>query len=358
MNTCFICSQEYIRNPQLTTRIEKSPQQGMGLDYSIRLSPGNIARIKLTKKTAHKYHIDWVYVPSEFRGSGLGESLLKKVLKDADRSGITLTLDAKACGESTHQNKLEAWYAKHKFAKKRSVRIGRDLARRMERAPKKIAARNPDTEDLTKEDTDKSSDKDHKKEVKKEIVRKKRFIETLIDIVFKAITGRRNPEITLVGKKVLADNQTLLEAWAKIIKENILLVPLPAFFFGKGAYIMWFFRSPTGRQRYLEILDDPEAKETVPIFPVRLPVGFGPGSLERFWKVKTSKLLVGAIQFSVTDDQIVITHMSVKPKYRRNRVNSFMIDEIKKTFPDKGLFFHELTKQGRAFMKKYGGQEF
>lgn len=100
-------------------------------EYSLRLAPYNIARIKLERLSDDRAFIHWVYVPPAFRGRGLGQVLLDRVLADADREGVHLSLVAKACGTMA-QNPLEGWYAQNGF-----VRRGRDHegAMKMSRRP-------------------------------------------------------------------------------------------------------------------------------------------------------------------------------------------------------------------------------
>jgi GNAT superfamily N-acetyltransferase len=120
--------------------IEKTPEIGMGEQYSIRLGPGAIARINLERRAAHRYFVHWVYVPPGFRGQGLGDVLLRKVLRDADRAGVSLSLLAKACGHLA-QEQLERWYASHGFVPGRLVRLGKELTRSMTRAPRAASSR-------------------------------------------------------------------------------------------------------------------------------------------------------------------------------------------------------------------------
>jgi len=65
--------------------------------YSIRFGPGLIASVKLTEG-AGVWHIDTVHVPPELRGRGVSRRLLTRVLSDADRASVRLSLEARACG--------------------------------------------------------------------------------------------------------------------------------------------------------------------------------------------------------------------------------------------------------------------
>ena len=86
----------------------------------------------------------------------------------------------------------------------------------------------------------------------------------------------------------------------------------------------------------------------------------GPGTLDMFWSKAASKMLVGAVQYVASDEDsdLIVTHMVVREPYQRNRINSFMIDQLVEKYPTRKLYFHDLTNQGRRFMESYGGEEF
>jgi GNAT superfamily N-acetyltransferase len=106
-------STESGRKLRLVTRVDKDAA-GMATEYSVRLAPGEIARIKLQRLAHDQSWIDWVYVPPAWRDCGLGGQLLRHVLRDADAFGVRLTLEARACGD-TDQAALERWYERMGF---------------------------------------------------------------------------------------------------------------------------------------------------------------------------------------------------------------------------------------------------
>jgi GNAT superfamily N-acetyltransferase len=104
-------------------KIEKSPEIGLGLEYSLRLAPGNIARVRLERTGPSRAFVHWVHVPPAFRGRGIGQVILARVLKDADREGVTISLVAKACGTMA-QSPLERWYAVNGFLRRGKAKDG------------------------------------------------------------------------------------------------------------------------------------------------------------------------------------------------------------------------------------------
>lgn len=104
------------------------------------------------------------------------------------------------------------------------------------------------------------------------------------------------------------------------------------------------------------IVDDVKAGK-VAIYPRRRAVG-GPGTLDMFWRSRNvksiTKLLVGAVQYAVLDDKVVITHMSVLPKWRRNRLNTLMIEAIAQDHPGMPFEYDAPTDMGEKFMTSRG----
>lgn len=98
---------------RLVAQVDKDAN-GMATDYAVRLAPYQIARIRLEPLTPSHYWIDWVYVPEAYRGQGLARQLMLHVIKDADRAGVRLSLEPRACG-GVDQEALQAWYRSFGF---------------------------------------------------------------------------------------------------------------------------------------------------------------------------------------------------------------------------------------------------
>jgi len=98
-------------------KVQRTEGRGAALDYTIRLAPYNIARIKVERLARDRSYIHWVFVPPAYRGLGLGQILMNRVLQDADREGVAISLVAKACGTMA-QAPLEEWYAQNGFVRR------------------------------------------------------------------------------------------------------------------------------------------------------------------------------------------------------------------------------------------------
>lgn len=88
-----------------------------------------------------------------------------------------------------------------------------------------------------------------------------------------------------------------------------------------------------------------------------------PSTLDAFWRRKDAKpltkLLAGAMQFIPIKKAgdgwkraVYITHMSVRSKWRRNRLNWLMVEEARlgENLP---VIFDDPTDMGEKFMRKY-----
>lgn len=73
---------------------------------------------------------------------------------------------------------------------------------------------------------------------------------------------------------------------------------------------------------------------------------------KRFQKPGTEHI-IGLIQGHSDDNTIFVDMMSVRTNWRRNRINSLMIDALKKRFPQAKLSFSSPTDQGQKFIKSY-----
>lgn len=89
--------------------------------YFIRLSDVAIAIADLVVFDG-VYWITRLNVPVAYRRMGHGTTLLKQILEDADKYGITLRLEVSSSG-TMNNGRLARWYAKHGFVRESGTRI-------------------------------------------------------------------------------------------------------------------------------------------------------------------------------------------------------------------------------------------
>lgn len=189
-----------------------------------------------------------------------------------------------------------------------------------------------------------------------------------------------NPKLTISKGRVLANLKPVRDqlegvgGGADTFKENIAIVgPFgpTAEMFGhdRSTCVLYLLQDPKDREKIAEA-----AKEgDFPLFQQYLPMSmrFGSGgTIGLFWKHPIArKYLVGALQYHFEDWKVgaegtvralVLTHMAVKPRYRKNKLNTLMIDYLRME-GDRGydlVVFHDPTADGKAFMKAYGGEDY
>jgi hypothetical protein len=178
---------------------------------------------------------------------------------------------------------------------------------------------------------------------------------------------RRNPRLTKSGPRVLA-NRKLLANWKpKDLETNIIIIgpfgPVAEIFgHDRTTHLFYFLQDEADHPKVTQLIKGQE----IAIFQQHVPKHLlmqGFGSIDLFWKQPLAKkYLAGALQYHFEDwphtQVLVLTHMAVKPKWRRNKLNSLMLDYLKTEYPNHRILFHEPTQVGKAFMKVYGGEEY
>lgn len=179
--------------------------------------------------------------------------------------------------------------------------------------------------------------------------------------------SRRNPRLTKSGPRVLANRKLLREWKPEDLSDNIIIVgPFgpTAEFFGhdKTTHLLYFLQDEADRPAVIDRIKSQDLAIFQPHVPLHL-LWRGTGSISLFWKHSLAKkYLAGALQYHFetwpSGEVLVLTHMAVKSKWRRNKLNSLMIDFLHSEYPNHRILFHELTQDGKAFMKVYGGEEY
>lgn len=122
-----------------------------------------------------------------------------------------------------------------------------------------------------------------------------------------------------------------------------------------STHIVYALEDSDDREQVIEYIK----AEMTAIYPLRRAMG-GPGTIEMFWRNSHNrpllKLLVGAVQYYAHDGKLVITHMSVRPKWRRHGLNSLMVDNIASSHPGSEVIYDDPTEMGKRFMRGRGIQ--
>jgi ribosomal protein S18 acetylase RimI-like enzyme len=165
---------------------------------------------------------------------------------------------------------------------------------------------------------------------------------------------REKAAITIKDKVVYADNNQLKGMDVMDVASNIRIV----YFKESGFY-------PDGKF-WCYFLDSEEATPKVGkeiellMFPYRRG-GLGDRStpITDIWNKSHTKTyrgsehILGIVEGTANQEEIYIEMMSVRPEYKRNGINTMMIDALKYSFPNTKLKFEDPTVDGVHFMRRY-----
>lgn len=158
-------------------------------------------------------------------------------------------------------------------------------------------------------------------------------------------------DILLKNKTVLADDKPLKSLKVVDVSDNIVFIrqPTPSFF-AEGYTLVYFMDSTESAQKL--------SKGEIPY--LMFPKGnfySGGSPITDVWKKKYQQPghehVLGMLEGNSMPDEIFIDYMSVRAPYRRNRINSLMIDIIKESFPDANVTFSDATTDGKKFIQAY-----
>lgn len=126
--------------------------------------------------------------------------------------------------------------------------------------------------------------------------------------------------------------------------------PLGAFLgFKENTHILYLCESSEAKERTRKsaMTDD------FAIYPNRRALG-GPGTISLFWSRRAkTKGIIAAVQFFTQEDTLVVTHMSIRPKWRRNRLIMLMIRYLMDDYETTRVEFVEPTEDGEKFAKSF-----
>jgi hypothetical protein len=165
-----------------------------------------------------------------------------------------------------------------------------------------------------------------------------------------------NPLIEKKGKHVLVGGVPSTEITFQFLEPNMLNVGPwghVAEFFGyyRTMHLLYLFATEEDRAAMGEGI---KAGTIVPpIFPLRRGIA-GPGTLEIFLKTKSAKKVIAAVQYYTYEGDLFVTHMVVRSKWRRARLNTLLINAIIDDTKPVNIWWDDPTREGEKFMAGYG----
>jgi hypothetical protein len=163
------------------------------------------------------------------------------------------------------------------------------------------------------------------------------------------------PQISRHGKKVTANGQSLKKMDLEAVTDNIVIFhsKQETFATPPGFTFVYFMDSDESVQ------DMKNHKIDYLIIHDRIRSDWNSAPIKDVWKkakANGQEHILGVVQGVVDDKEIYIDKMSVRPGYKKNSINTKMIQELEKTFPGRKLGFSGPTKDGAEFIQKYTGK--
>ena len=160
--------------------------------------------------------------------------------------------------------------------------------------------------------------------------------------------------LELRGKTAFFRGQEVRHLSHTVLEHLILSIgpfgPLGAFLgFDQRTYITYLCQSVEDLER---IKTNAQGGD-FPIYPARRAIG-GHGTLEMFWRRRrATRGILGAVQaHPVVGAGLMVTHMSVRPSWRRNRLNSHIINLVMDSHFCHSVEYSEPTQLGKLFIRK------
>lgn len=173
-------------------------------------------------------------------------------------------------------------------------------------------------------------------------------------------TLKKRDKIAYLGDHTVKERAAESAILDSDVQENIIIAGpfgkgiAQIFGFHSNTHVLYFLIDPANRP---ELADKIRKGDKMPIFPNYRPY-HAPGTIDQFWASdrKFTNKLAGACQYVPYEDEkiLLITHMSVKAAWRRQGLNTLMINAISQEYPDYEIVFDDPTSDGKKFHKSFG----
>ena len=164
------------------------------------------------------------------------------------------------------------------------------------------------------------------------------------------------PVISMQGKTAFADDKPLKEVDVDNIKNNIVIFRIPEntpHIYEAGTTWVYFMDSEEAAEKM-------KAGEISMLIVPQGTFSSGGSPITDVWSEKFAKEgtehILGILEGNTNEEEIYINMMTVRPKYKRNTINTKMIKFLQSEFPNAKVSFSSPTPQGKKFIDKYTKQ--
>jgi len=164
------------------------------------------------------------------------------------------------------------------------------------------------------------------------------------------------PVISMQGKTAFADDKPLKEVDVDNVKNNIVIFRIPEntpHIYEAGTTWVYFMDSEESAEKM-------KAGEISMLIVPQGTFSSGGSPITDVWSKKFAKEgtehILGILEGNTNEEEIYINMMTVRPKYKRNTINTKMIKFLQSEFPNAKVSFSSPTPQGKKFIDKYTKQ--
>ena len=164
------------------------------------------------------------------------------------------------------------------------------------------------------------------------------------------------PVISMQGKTAFADDKPLKEVDVDNVKNNIVIFRIPEntpHIYEAGTTWVYFMDSEESAEKM-------KAGEISMLIVPQGTFSSGGSPITDVWSEKFAKEgtehILGILEGNTNEEEIYINMMTVRPKYKRNTINTKMIKFLQSEFPNAKVSFSSPTPQGKKFIDKYTKQ--
>lgn len=165
------------------------------------------------------------------------------------------------------------------------------------------------------------------------------------------------PTMSRRGKSAYADQSKLRDLKVEDVIDNIVVFRLPKanMLFPEGFFMAYFMDSLASTDAMKH------GKIGYLIVPDRPRYAFDSAPIKDIWQKKHSnngqEHILGIVQGVISEKEIYVDKMTVRPGWKRNTINSKLVQALKKEYPNRELNFSGPTPDGRNFIKNFTGQD-
>lgn len=163
------------------------------------------------------------------------------------------------------------------------------------------------------------------------------------------------PVIARKGKKVTADGVPLRGLPLATVRGNIVVFHTEKASIMPAGFTLAYFMDSDESARAMKA-----GELAYKYVHDRLRFSWDSAPIRDVWKKENDKgqeHILGVVQGIVDDSEIYVDKMTVRPGYKRQTINTKLIQALQATFPNRPVHFSGPTEDGSKFIKSFTGAD-